>query len=218
MTLWQSVQFLQCPTKVVNCLKFLPLHTENEGVVRSLYQVVSFIIFIYLFIWGFKSLSTLYRSYHEGQIGRAEETSTYSLLGFCTVNCRPTASNYQLSHLRPCRESNPGLRGGRRECYHSATVAPIIRLFQSNMLCNGNIRWVEVNGGCLAVTHIYITLVLLLSYCYLRLHTVSNQWPFASYVMDMNQTSKDIRSPGIKFLRQVKLLTAGYTACGVKGA
>ena len=57
-------------------------------------------------------------------VGRAEETSTYSSSGFCTVNCRPTASNYQLSHLRPCRESNPGLRGGRRECYHSATVAP----------------------------------------------------------------------------------------------
>ena len=36
------------------------------------------------------------------------------------------ASNYQLSHLRPCRESNPGLRGGRRECYHSATVAPTV--------------------------------------------------------------------------------------------
>ena len=32
---------------------------------------------------------------------RAEETSTYSSLGFCTVNCRPMASNYQLSHLRP---------------------------------------------------------------------------------------------------------------------
>ena len=26
-------------------------------------------------------------------VGRAEETSTYSSLGFCTVNCRPTASN-----------------------------------------------------------------------------------------------------------------------------
>ena len=31
--------------------------------------------------------------------GRAEETSTYSLPGFCTVNCRTMASNYQLSHL-----------------------------------------------------------------------------------------------------------------------
>ena len=55
---------------------------------------------------------------------KAEETSTYSSLGFCTVNCRPTASNYQLSHLRPCRGSIPGLRCRRRECYHSATVAP----------------------------------------------------------------------------------------------
>ena len=32
------------------------------------------------------------------------------------------ASNYQLSHLRLCQEPNPSLRGGRRECYHSATV------------------------------------------------------------------------------------------------
>ena len=34
-------------------------------------------------------------------VGRTEETSTYSWSRFCTVNCRPTASNYQLSHLRP---------------------------------------------------------------------------------------------------------------------
>ena len=50
-------------------------------------------------------------------VGRAEETSTYSWPRFCTVNSRPTASNYQFSHLRPCLEPNPGLRGGRRECY-----------------------------------------------------------------------------------------------------
>ena len=59
-------------------------------------------------------------------VGRAEETSTYSSLGLCTVNCRPTASNHQLSQLRPSRGSNPGLRGGRRGCYHSATVAPYL--------------------------------------------------------------------------------------------
>ena len=56
-------------------------------------------------------------------VGRAEETSTYSLSRFCTVNCRPTASNYQLSHLSPCGDRTPA--SGRRECYHSATVAPI---------------------------------------------------------------------------------------------
>ena len=58
-------------------------------------------------------------------VGRAEETSTYSWSRFCTVNCRPRASNYQFSHLRPGQEPNPDLRGGRRECYHSATMAPL---------------------------------------------------------------------------------------------
>ena len=42
------------------------------------------------------------------------------------VHCQPTASIYQLSHLRTCLELNPGLKGGRRECYHSATVAPFL--------------------------------------------------------------------------------------------
>ena len=77
--------------------------------------------FIYLgFYVAFNTVQVISRQV----VGRAEETSTYSSLGFCTVNCRPTASNYQLSHLRPYQELNPGLRGGRRECYHSATVAP----------------------------------------------------------------------------------------------
>ena len=44
----------------------------------------------------------------------AEETSTHSWSRFCTLNCRPMASNYQLSHLRSGREPNPNLRGGRR--------------------------------------------------------------------------------------------------------
>ena len=78
-------------------------------------------LFIYLgFYVAFNTVQVVSR----WVVGRAEETSTYSSLGFCTVNCRPTASNYQLFHLRPCREPNSGLRGGRRECYHSATMAP----------------------------------------------------------------------------------------------
>ena len=76
-------------------------------------------LFIYLgFYVAFNTVQVISRR----AVGRAEETSTYSSSGFCTVNCRPTASNYQLSHLRLCREQN--LRDGRRECYHSATVAP----------------------------------------------------------------------------------------------
>ena len=79
--------------------------------------------FVYLgFYVAFNTVQVISRQV----VWRAEETSTYSSLGFCTVNCRPTASNYQLSHLRPWRGSNPGRRGGRRECYHSATVAPTL--------------------------------------------------------------------------------------------
>ena len=82
--------------------------------------------FIYLFIYlGFYLAFNTVQVISRQVVGRAEETSTYSSLGFCTVNCQPTASNYQLSHLRPCQGSNPGLRGGRRECYHPATMAPL---------------------------------------------------------------------------------------------
>ena len=68
-------------------------------------------VFIYLgFYVAFNTVQVISRRV----VGRAEETSIYSSLGLCTVNCRPMASNYQLSHLRPSRGSNPGLRGGRR--------------------------------------------------------------------------------------------------------
>ena len=85
-------------------------------------QTVSHVVTLFIsgFYVAFNTLQVISRRL----AGRAEETSRYSSSGFCTINCRPTASNYQLSHLRPCREPNPGLRGGRRECYHSATVAP----------------------------------------------------------------------------------------------
>ena len=64
--------------------------------------------FIYLFIYlGFYVTFNTVQVISRRVVGRAEETSTYSSLGFCTVNCRPMASNYQLSHLRPCRELNP---------------------------------------------------------------------------------------------------------------
>ena len=61
-------------------------------------------LFIYLgFCVAFHTVQVISR----WVVGRAGETSTYSLSGFCTVNCRPTASNYQLSHLGPCWELNP---------------------------------------------------------------------------------------------------------------
>ena len=88
-------------------------------------------LFIYLgFYIAFNTVQVISRPV----VGRADETSTYSWSVFCTVNCRPTASNYQLSHLRLCRELNPGLRGGRRECYHSATVAPWVAVTRERIL------------------------------------------------------------------------------------
>ena len=57
-------------------------------------------LFIYLgFYVAFNTVQVISRRV----VGRAEETNTYSSLGFCTVNCRPTASNYQLSYIRPQR-------------------------------------------------------------------------------------------------------------------
>ena len=71
-------------------------------------------IYLFGFYVAFNTVQVISRQV----VGRAEETGTYSSSGFCTGNCRLMASNYQVSHLRLCRE------GGRRECYHYATVAP----------------------------------------------------------------------------------------------
>ena len=53
-------------------------------------------LFIYLeFCIAFNTVQIISR----WVVGRAEETSTNSWSRFCTVNCRPTASNYQLFPL-----------------------------------------------------------------------------------------------------------------------
>ena len=75
-----------------------------------------YIVFLFIYLGFYVAFNTV-QVISQRVVGRAEETSTYSSLGFCTVNCRPTASNYQLSHLRQCRESNPGLRGGSYDFY-----------------------------------------------------------------------------------------------------
>ena len=117
--------FVGAPTHRIR-LTFLFFQLYNLTIVSSLpvFPVMlnsMSIFFIYLGLYiAFNTVQVISRRV----VGRAEETSTYSSLGVCTVNCRPMASNYLLSHLRPCRESNHGLRGGRRECDHSATVAP----------------------------------------------------------------------------------------------
>ena len=55
-------------------------------------------MFIYLgFYIPFNTVQVISRRV----VGMAEETSSYSWSRLCTVNCRPTASNYQLSYFRP---------------------------------------------------------------------------------------------------------------------
>ena len=72
----------------------LPKHTTSHEVLPV--QIVWFFVYLGFYV-AFNTVQVISRRV----VGRAEETSTYSSLGFCTVNCRPTASNYQLSHLRP---------------------------------------------------------------------------------------------------------------------
>ena len=98
----------------------------------QLIQICELVLFIYL---GFYVAFNTVQVISWPVVGRAEETSTYSSSGFGTVNCRPTVSNHQLSHLRPCQEPNPGLRDGRRECYHSATVAPSANSSRHTYIC-----------------------------------------------------------------------------------
>ena len=83
----------------VQYIEFLPSSTISKGlVIEFRIPGTSADLFIYLgFYVAFNTVQVISRRV----VGRAEETSTYSSLGFCTVNCRPTASNYQLSHLRP---------------------------------------------------------------------------------------------------------------------
>ena len=78
--------------------------------------------------------------------------------GFCTVNCRPTASKYQLSHLRPCWEPNPGLRGGRQECYHSATVAPPCHKRKTSQIWQVHTLWRRLGYKGHTMMHTYTQL------------------------------------------------------------
>ena len=49
--------------------------------------------FYYYYYLGFYVAFNTVQVISQREVGRAEKTSTYSLSGFCTVNCRPTASN-----------------------------------------------------------------------------------------------------------------------------
>ena len=67
------------------CNCFLP-GTERVCTIMIIYL---FIIYLGFYV-AFNTVQVISR----WVVGRAEETSTYSSSGFCTVNCRPTAMYY----------------------------------------------------------------------------------------------------------------------------
>ena len=93
-----------------------------EGSILQL--MASLLIFFYL---DFNIVfNTLCRSYHDGQF--YVQRKPVHTVG-------QTTSNHQLSHLRLSKNLNSDLRGGRQECYHSATVAPATLLkLQMNLI------------------------------------------------------------------------------------
>ena len=60
------------------------------------------LICLLFYLFGFYVAFNTVQVISRWVVRRAEETSTYSWsrVCTCTVNCRPTASNYQLSYLR----------------------------------------------------------------------------------------------------------------------
>ena len=92
------------PLEAVPRIKPRPQRCEAR-VLPLCHRGPSVCLFVYLFIYlGFYVAFNTVQVISRWVVGRAEETSTYSSSGFCTVNCQPTASNYQLSHFRPCRK------------------------------------------------------------------------------------------------------------------
>ena len=93
---------------------------------------------LYYYYLGFNVAFNTVQVISRRVVGRAEETSTLSSLGFCTVNCRPTASNYQLSHLSLCGDRTPASEVGGK----SVTTLPPWPLFQviSDLLNSDNLK------------------------------------------------------------------------------
>ena len=94
----EKIMESQQTIKMISDQKVLVPDSKTEGVEEltnkletQLNTTLSVFLFIYLgFYVAFNTVQVISRRV----VGRAEETSTHSSLGFCTVNCRPTASNH----------------------------------------------------------------------------------------------------------------------------
>ena len=99
MIKWDCSTFTDMNVRVCQYYLYRPLLL----LVRGVHDFSYFVLFIYLgFYASFNTVWVISR----WVVGRAEETSTYSWSRFCTVNCRPVASNYQLEDV-PGTEPRP---------------------------------------------------------------------------------------------------------------
>ena len=78
---------------------------------------------VFLFIWGLRRFQHCTGHITTGSWkGRGNQYIQFIRVLYCKL---PTnGKQLPAFPLETVRGSNPGLRGGRRECYHSATVAP----------------------------------------------------------------------------------------------
>ena len=100
-----------------------------------------------LFIWGFTSLSTQYRLYHDGKYcGQRKPVHT---VGQGSVNCQLSVSNYQLSNIR-----SGGLN--RQPQMWEASVLPLAHRVAS-LVYSGLVQYntspSNNNMTCLVYTH-----------------------------------------------------------------
>ena len=139
-TTMQSLISLACPNHIINFMK-LSSTNSNFFLLLSLdfhelwHSVTSICLFtkvkqqIGYVNTGFSLFEVLRRFQHcTGHIttgswkGRGNQYIEFARVVYCKL---PTnGKQLPAFPLEPMRGSNPGLRGGRRECYHSATEAP----------------------------------------------------------------------------------------------
>ena len=108
---------------------------------------------MYLF-WVLCRFSTLYRS--RRVVGRAEETSTYSSSGFCTVNCQPTASNYRLSYLRPRRDQTTASEVGGESVTTLSQWPQVPHVGSTKKVLVARKMNMKMEGDCMSVNFAFL--------------------------------------------------------------
>ena len=90
--------------QVITWLGLTVIHTKRSWGIftkqTDKYRETHYLFYIFVCLLFYVKPSTSVLVILLRVIGRAEETSTYSCLRFCTINSLPVASNYYLSDYR----------------------------------------------------------------------------------------------------------------------